>query len=305
MIAIAKEHARPGCLLPGRIVPNMIPVAKCSVAFVGASPAAIDAIRGEPFAGPLRRVLLKEYLEPASVDFASVALCNIVPVHLVNDDGRPREPTQKEIEKHRLALLKELERINPVRVVALGKTAAEALGSACDLRVPHPVVIANKPEWAYRVCRKMLQLRSAPLTKENRFATVETSEPACGAQFRFLTKSADEDQQLLGGVVLEPDVVDSQGDHETAEEIESTAHKYLKDSRKIGFRHDGILKDAFLVESHIVRDDRGFTVINEEKLINGTWFAVVHIADKELWQAVKDGLDEFSIGGDGQRTKDR
>lgn len=110
--------------------------------------------------------------------------------------------------------------------------------------------------------------------------------------------SKQDEQQLIYGVVLEPEQVDAQGDIISAEEIEKTAHLYLKRSRIVGDRH--IKKaEASVVESYIAPTD--FT-LNDELVIKGSWVLVTKIEDEQLWQEVKQGsYNAFSIGAYGKR----
>lgn len=109
---------------------------------------------------------------------------------------------------------------------------------------------------------------------------------------------ADQDQQMAFGVVLAPDVFDLQGDTISAEEIEKTAHAYLKSSRVIGFRHSE-LAEADLIESYIARKD---FELNGETVKTGSWVIGVHVRDPDTWQKIKSGeVTGFSIGGTGKR----
>ena len=110
--------------------------------------------------------------------------------------------------------------------------------------------------------------------------------------------SKQDEQQLIYGVVLEPEQVDAQGDIISADEIEKTAHLYLKRSRIVGDRH--IKKaEASVVESYIAPTD--FT-LNDELVIKGSWVLVTKIEDEQLWQEVKQGsYNAFSIGAYGKR----
>ena len=110
--------------------------------------------------------------------------------------------------------------------------------------------------------------------------------------------SKEDEQQLVYGVVLEPEQVDSQDDIISAQEIEKTAHSYLKNSRIVGKSH--IEKaDASVVESYLAPTD---FELNNEVVLKGSWVLVTKIEDADLWQEVKKGeYNAFSIGGYGQR----
>jgi 2'-5' RNA ligase len=113
---------------------------------------------------------------------------------------------------------------------------------------------------------------------------------------------ADEHRQLVYGVVLEPDMIDSQLDVMRASEIEAAAHYYLNFSRVVGDRHRK-KANAEVVESYIAPVDFD---LNGQRVKKGSWVLVVHITDPYLWQQVKQGLyTGFSVGGFGERREVR
>lgn len=109
----------------------------------------------------------------------------------------------------------------------------------------------------------------------------------------------NDEKQLVYGIVLEPEKVDGQNDIISAEEIEKTAHSYLKKSRVVGSNH--VEKaDANVVESYIA--PANFTM-KGEPVVEGSWILAVKIEDDTLWQQVKQGgYNAFSVGGYGQRN---
>jgi hypothetical protein len=106
------------------------------------------------------------------------------------------------------------------------------------------------------------------------------------------------DQQIVYGVVSEPDTIDLQGDRLSAEEIQHACHKFMIASQKIGKQHRGPAK-ADIIESYIA------PVIfecNGQVVQKGSWVMAVKVHDQELWQAVKSGeITGFSIAGRGNR----
>lgn len=108
----------------------------------------------------------------------------------------------------------------------------------------------------------------------------------------------DDEKQIVVGVVLEPDEIDTQGDIITLDEIEKAAHEFLIKSRVVGKQHETVA-DAEIVESYLVPED---LTIGVEKVKKGTWVMAVKVHSDELWQEVKDGkFSGFSIGGKGKR----
>jgi len=110
----------------------------------------------------------------------------------------------------------------------------------------------------------------------------------------------DDDQQLVYGVVLEPDTEDAQGDVISAEEIEKTAHDYLVKSRVVGDSHQWVAPTE-VVESFIAPVD--YTV-GKDTIKKGSWVLVGHVLDPDLWKKIKQGdYTGWSIGGYGQRKE--
>lgn len=105
---------------------------------------------------------------------------------------------------------------------------------------------------------------------------------------------ADEEKQLVYGIVMEPEEVDTQNEIVSAAEIEKAAHEYLIKSRIIAGSHKKKIK-AEVVESYIAPLE---FELNEQKIKKGSWLMTVHVNDKDEWQKVKEkGYDGFSIGG--------
>ena len=111
---------------------------------------------------------------------------------------------------------------------------------------------------------------------------------------------ADDEQQIVTGVVLEPETVDAQGDIISAEEIEKAAHKFLAKSRVVGEKHKSQAQ-AEVVESYIAPQD---ITIGDQAVKAGTWILSVKVHDGNLWEEVKRGeITGFSIGAIGMREK--
>ena len=107
------------------------------------------------------------------------------------------------------------------------------------------------------------------------------------------------DQQIVYGVVLEPNVIDLQGDRLSKSEIRAACHKFMQTSQRIGKEHSGVAK-ASIIESYIALTD---FKCNGQVVKSGSWVMGVKIHDPALWQAVKKGdITGFSIAGTGTRT---
>lgn len=117
-----------------------------------------------------------------------------------------------------------------------------------------------------------------------------------------LDRDDNGDLRLATGIVLEPNIVDAQGDTYTADEIRRTAHLYMLDYQNISLQHrETINQKARLVESWLVPDEGA--EIGGTRLTPGTWVMTVRIFDDELWEKTKKGeLSGFSIEGFAKRV---
>jgi broad specificity phosphatase PhoE len=123
-------------------------------------------------------------------------------------------------------------------------------------------------------------------------------------------KKADRHKQLIYGVVLEPNTMDSQDDYMLPDQVEKAAHGYLKkvargkaSVSKLQHLTQGFFKNKqglVPVESYIAPVD--FTYDGVEMIKKGTWVLCIHCEDPGVWQDVLDGkYTGFSIGGTGIR----
>ncbi len=108
--------------------------------------------------------------------------------------------------------------------------------------------------------------------------------------------SINEEQRLVYGVVLEPNVQDLQGDTATVDEIRKAAHGFLK-SPVIGESHKK-QADAELCESYLAPTDMK---LGEADISAGSWIIAVKCSP-ELFKQVKAGdFEGFSIGAEVTR----
>jgi len=260
------------------------PLAK--VAFVGASPSKLDSIRGRVYCGPVGKTLQKEYIDRLDVTPEEVWLGNIVPEYLEDEGGHPRQPTPEEIEKYLDSFHEEMERVKPVAIVALGKTAHRALGDMAAEWVPHPRAIqmwGNSGEVERKLDRVAKKIAEA--------LQVSVSKSEEGSTFNVL--KADEERQIIYGVVMEPDTYDTDFNWTTSEEIEKAAHFFMQHGVGIDKEHTRKDIDAAVVESYIAPAD---FAIDDKPVSKGSWVMAVHIRDAEEWEALKaDKRLQFSI----------
>jgi broad specificity phosphatase PhoE/8-oxo-dGTP pyrophosphatase MutT (NUDIX family) len=110
----------------------------------------------------------------------------------------------------------------------------------------------------------------------------------------------DDEKRIVYGIVLEPDVEDSQGDVVSKEDVELAAHRFLYQSAPIGIQHGAMAPDSVRpVESYIAPAD---FELGGQVVKAGTWVLATHVPDEQLWQAVKkDGFGSYSVAGSGKR----
>jgi hypothetical protein len=145
---------------------------------------------------------------------------------------------------------------------------------------------------------------------------ISVSYAATAKRNKFLTllpvRKEDVKKQIVYGVVLEPNVVDTQADFMRPDEIEKTAHGYLKKAIKgkatVSRKQHGpkaFFKDKpgiVPVESFIAPCD--FTYDGNETVKKGTWVVAMLFEDPKEWEKVLDGTyTGFSIGGSGIRQE--
>lgn len=110
---------------------------------------------------------------------------------------------------------------------------------------------------------------------------------------------ADDELRLATGIVLQPEVVDAQGDIISAQVIRQAAHNFLalyNKKTQLGLQHELMKPEGVeLVESWITPVDM---VLNNRVIKAGTWMMTVRVKNDVLWTRIKTGqLGGFSIGG--------
>ncbi|MBN2196397.1 MAG: DNA adenine methylase [Polyangiaceae bacterium] len=117
-----------------------------------------------------------------------------------------------------------------------------------------------------------------------------------------LVKGLDpNDERYVLGIVLEPEVVDAQGDIYSVDEIRAAAHRFMEEFGGLGLMHrlrvNGQVK---VLESYLAPTD---FALGELTVRKGTWLLAVRVLSDELWDRVKSGeLTGFSIGGSARRV---
>lgn len=129
--------------------------------------------------------------------------------------------------------------------------------------------------------------------KKQFFLTKSASEPTFETTVKLLTKS-DDPQQLVYGVVYEPDVEDAHGDFMDAETIEKAAHGFMEEYQNIDKQHDFKTSAGKVVESYVAPSDM---TVGDTAIAKGTWVLVTKATD-ELWESIQNGeFTGYSLAG--------
>jgi site-specific DNA-adenine methylase len=117
-----------------------------------------------------------------------------------------------------------------------------------------------------------------------------------------LVEKADE-ERFVYGIVLEPEVVDSQGDVYSEAEVRDAAHKFIAEFQNIGIQHSKLAKQVDILESFLAP-----TAFKEgsRSIKKGTWLLAVRVKDDRVWRDIKAGkFTGFSIGGNAIRRPEK
>lgn len=129
--------------------------------------------------------------------------------------------------------------------------------------------------------------------KKQFFLTKSANEPTFETTVKLLTKS-DDPQQLVYGVVYEPDVEDAHGDFMDAETIEKAAHGFMEEYQNIDKQHDFKTNAGKVVESYVAPSDM---TVGDTAIAKGTWVLVTKATD-ELWESIQKGeFTGYSLAG--------
>ena len=127
----------------------------------------------------------------------------------------------------------------------------------------------------------------------------KSDEQEIEVQFEFVEKS--EFQQIVYGIALIPDQVDSQGDTITKEQIEKVAHQFMMDCRQNDLQHQQVLPQSktIPVESYLAPVD---FQLGSKLIKAGSWIVATKIYDPSVWGMIMNGeIRGYSIKGTGQR----
>jgi uracil-DNA glycosylase family 4 len=264
------------------------------VAFIGASPSRLDIIRKKVFSGPVGATVRDLYIGGLGLTEDEVYLGNIVPLYLSTDNDTPREPNAEEVAKWMPSLDAEIAEIEPAFVVALGKTAHNALAGIAEVWVPHPRAV-NIYGDSGEVGRKLRKLATAVAEiSEKPAATEITPSEGTKSVDHIAIAKTDDERQIVYGVAMEPGVYDTDQNWTSSDEIEGAAHYFMQNFQQIGTEHTEVITKAYPVESYLAPCD---LTIGDKDVKTGSWVMGIKIEDTAEWELVKSGeYTGFSIG---------
>ena len=103
------------------------------------------------------------------------------------------------------------------------------------------------------------------------------------------------DEQIVYGIVYEPDTKDAQGDQASAEEIKKAAYDFMENVQAFKVMHKGQKVKVKILENYIAPVD--FTIA-KRTVKKGSWVLVTRVFDKKLWKEIKAGnLTGYSMAG--------
>ena len=129
--------------------------------------------------------------------------------------------------------------------------------------------------------------------KRSFLLTKSETAPNVSKHIELLVKE-DDPQQIVYGIVYEPDVEDAHGDFMTAAEIEKAAHIFMKEYQNIDKQHDFTSEVGKVIESYIAPAD---FEIGGQQVTKGSWVMAVKVED-EMWGLIQKGeFTGFSLAG--------
>ena len=120
---------------------------------------------------------------------------------------------------------------------------------------------------------------------------------------KMIIEKADDDdpERIVFGIVAEPHEEDSEGDWETAEDIQKALYSFMESGAIFKMNHKGGAVDAHLLEAFIAPVDYE---IGDEAIKKGSWVQAIRV-DAETFQKTQDGtLTGFSMAGTAIRIED-
>ena len=115
----------------------------------------------------------------------------------------------------------------------------------------------------------------------------------------IISKSDDDDERIVFGVVYEPDEEDTQGDYATVEDIRKAAYSFMEIGQIYKVMHKGVPVDVCVLESYLAPVE---FQMGGETVKKGTWLLGSRIPEGEMWADIKSGEHTgYSMAGTSER----
>ncbi len=133
---------------------------------------------------------------------------------------------------------------------------------------------------------------------------LELFDKAVTEKLPIFKRAEDDEERFVLGIVLKPEVPDSQKEIYSADEIRKTAHGFMEFHANMGRQHTANVNGRIkILESYLALAD---FEINGRKIKKGTWLLGMRIVDDGIWKDIKSGkLTGLSIGGTAVRIQNR
>lgn len=140
-----------------------------------------------------------------------------------------------------------------------------------------------------------LPLMTVEKTIEDGVVAIVTTEEGFERTIPF--SKINEEERTVEGIVYEPNVLDSERDWMSADDIQEMAWNFLKSCNQsnVDIEHDEFARNGlYVVESFIAK-------VDDQHYPAGAWIVKCQILNDNIWNAVKKGyLNGFSMGGVSQ-----
>jgi len=141
-----------------------------------------------------------------------------------------------------------------------------------------------------------------PVESEEKIAKKEPPEEKAEKSQVFMLEfgKIDKKEHIVGGIIYEPDKVDTQGDEANAKEIWKALKNYMIKKRSIKVMHKGKAKSVPIIECFQAEEDTHKGGTGSKHLVKkGAWWLSIYLGDEpEIWKDVLAGkLNGFSMAG--------
>lgn len=171
-----------------------------------------------------------------------------------------------------------------------------------DMMLPGYIFLTNEMKkrrmiWgAHEIDMKLFSAQmGATMSEEEEVEEVVDVPATESVDVSIISKSDDDDERIVVGVVYEPDEEDTQGDYATAEEIRTAAYSFMENGQTYHVMHKGVAVNIGVLESYLAPVE---FAVGEEIVKKGTWMLTSRIIDADMWADIKSGkLAGYSMGG--------